>query len=148
MGGVFINTDVQADVVMYVLSKNIKDTDGIYFDLKKYKNQALQEARSRVRAGAVKDGIDLTVSPRQFYIEDREWEAIQAGAFTNSKLTAILNEADENRVKELATPRSATKMTTSQINKAKQRLNAGRTQAEVADSLGVSVTTLNKAIAE
>ena len=117
-------------------------------DLKKYKNQALQEARSRVRAGAVKDGIDLTVSPRQFYIEDREWEAIQAGAFTNSKLTAILNEADEDRVKELATPRSANLMTTSQISKAKQRLNAGRTQAEVADSLGVSVATLNKAIAE
>lgn len=38
LGGVFINSDVQADVVMYVLSKNIKATDGIYFDLKKYKN--------------------------------------------------------------------------------------------------------------
>ncbi len=38
LGGVFVNADVQADVVMYVLSKAIKKTDGIYFDLKVYKN--------------------------------------------------------------------------------------------------------------
>jgi hypothetical protein len=38
LGGVFANSDVQADVVMYILSKESSDTDGIYFDLKKYKN--------------------------------------------------------------------------------------------------------------
>ncbi|KLD98057.1 BREX-1 system adenine-specific DNA-methyltransferase PglX [Aliarcobacter butzleri] len=38
LGGVFANSDVQADVVMYILSKNINEKNGIYFDLKKYKN--------------------------------------------------------------------------------------------------------------
>lgn len=38
LGGVFVNSDVQADVVMYILSKNINKSNGIYFDLKKYKN--------------------------------------------------------------------------------------------------------------
>lgn len=38
LGGVFANSDVQADVVMYILTKEVKKTDGIYFDLKKYKN--------------------------------------------------------------------------------------------------------------
>jgi len=38
LGGVFVNSDVQADVVMYILTKEVKKTDGIYFDLKKYKN--------------------------------------------------------------------------------------------------------------
>ncbi|MEA2018635.1 MAG: restriction endonuclease, partial [Campylobacterota bacterium] len=38
LGGVFANSGVQADVVMYILSKKINDTNGIYFNLKKYKN--------------------------------------------------------------------------------------------------------------
>lgn len=38
LGGVFSNSDVQVDVVMYVLEKGKTETEGTYFDLKKYKN--------------------------------------------------------------------------------------------------------------
>ena len=38
LGGVFANSDVQVDVAMYVLEKTNKLCDGIYFDLKEYKN--------------------------------------------------------------------------------------------------------------
>lgn len=38
LGGVFANSDVQVDAAMYVLEKMESESDGTYFDLKKYKN--------------------------------------------------------------------------------------------------------------
>ena len=101
-------------------------------ELKKLKNQALAEAR--VRSGAKKQQIKIT---------DRQWEAIQAGAVSPSKLTQILQNTDLDRVKQLATPRTTTLMTASKVSRAKSMLSYGYTQAEVADALGVSISTLS-----
>jgi hypothetical protein len=38
LGGVFANSDVQVDVCMYVLEKGAQSDNGVYFDLKPYKN--------------------------------------------------------------------------------------------------------------
>jgi hypothetical protein len=38
LGGVFANSDVQVDACMYVLKKDSRSENGIYFDLKDYKN--------------------------------------------------------------------------------------------------------------
>ena len=104
-------------------------------DIKKIKGQALMEARSR--AGAKKQRIEIT---------DKEWEAIQSGAITTNTLTQILNNTDEKRIKQLATPRTSTTMTTSKIAKAKAMLKSGYTQSEIADTLGTSVSTLLKSL--
>ncbi len=98
---------------------------------KKIKAQA--EAEARVRTGAKKERIDLT---------QREWDAIQAGAISNHKLNKILANSDLEQVKILATPRSARVMSSSKLSRAKQMLNDGYTQAEVAGQLGVSLSTL------
>jgi len=104
-------------------------------ELKKVKAQALTEAR--LRTGAHKDKIVLT---------DAEWKAIQAGAISTNKLTQILANADLDRVKELATPRSVTMMTPIKLRSAQAKLAMGYTQAEVADDLGVSLTTLKTSL--
>lgn len=104
-------------------------------ELKKLKAQALAEARTRT--GAKKQQIVLT---------DKEWEAIQAGAISTNKLTQILNNADLDRVKELATPRVPVVMTETKKIRATAMLKSGYTQAEVADALGVSVSTLKSTI--
>jgi predicted transcriptional regulator len=104
-------------------------------DVKKIKAQALATARARV--GAQKQKIEIT---------DAEWAAIQAGAISTSKLSQILDNADSDQVRKLATPRAATVMTPSKLAIAKARIAAGYTQAEVADSLGVPVSTLNSAL--
>ena len=103
--------------------------------LKKIKGQALTEARSRV--GAHKNLVDIT---------DKEWEAIQAGAISNTTLTQILNNSDLDRIKQLATPRTSTSMTPGKIAKAKAMLENGASRSDVADSLGVSIATLDKAL--
>ncbi len=104
-------------------------------DLKKIKNQALAQARATTGAG--KNLIKPT---------DREWQAIQHGAISHSKLTQIIANSDIELLKERATPRTAKGMSSAKIARVKSYLNNGYTQAEVADMLGVSVSTINNAI--
>lgn len=100
-------------------------------ELKKVKNFALEEARNRVQAKKTK--IDIT---------PKEWQAIQAGAISNNRLDQILSNADLDRVKELATPRDRPVMTDVKIARANALANSGATPAEIADQLGLSVSTL------
>ena len=105
--------------------------------LKKVKAQALTDAR--IRTGARKQRIEIT---------DSEWNAIQAGAISPNKLSKILDNADMDTVRELATPRSKVLMTSVKKQRATNMLAAGYTQAEVAEALGVSLTTLKTSISE
>jgi DNA-binding CsgD family transcriptional regulator len=104
-------------------------------DIKKIKNQALAEARNRTGAGK-----------KRIQITDQEWAAIQAGAISNSKLQEILNNSDLDRVRQLATPRVDKVMTSTKRVRAKTMLASGYTQAEVAQQLGVSLSTLKASL--
>ena len=104
--------------------------------LKKIKTQAIEQARRQT--GAHRFRIEIT---------PKEWEAIQAGAISNSKLTDILKNANMDTVRALATPRQKLLMTPALNQRAKSLLSMGYTRAEVADQLGVSVTTLDTSIA-
>jgi predicted transcriptional regulator len=106
-------------------------------DVKKIKNQALAEARSRTGAGK-----------HRIVITQPEWDAIQAGAISNHKLEQILNNADLDTVKKLATPKPELKMTSTKKARAQSMLESGYTQAEVAQALGVGLTTLKTSIGE
>lgn len=102
---------------------------------KKIKSQSLETARART--GAKKHDIKFT---------QEEWNAIQAGAISPSKLSDMLRYADLDRVKELATPHQATLMTSAKTNRAKSMLASGYTWEEVAHHLGVSISTLERAV--
>lgn len=106
-------------------------------ELKKLRNRELLAARDRVNAQSYK--IDIT--PEQ-------WEAIQAGAITNNKLTQILDNADLDKVKKLATPKERELVTGNKLNRALALLDNGYTQSEVADQLGVSLSTLKRSLRE
>lgn len=102
---------------------------------KKVKAQALVAARSAV--GAKKQTVNIT---------DKEWEAIQNGAISKTMLTSILNNADMDSVRKLATPKDNRTLRPAQLSRAKTLLDRGYTQADVASSLGVSVSTLRYAM--
>lgn len=127
----------QAQVVANAIIRQKKDANPEMDsdEVKKISSRAL--ATARTRTGASKQLVDIT---------DREWEAIQAGAISNNKLTKILNNADLERVKSLATPRQNPVMTDQKMQRAKQLLASGRTSAEIADILGVAVSTLNSSM--
>ena len=106
-------------------------------DIKKIKQQALREAR--IRTGADKEKIVITPA---------EWHAIQAGAIAPTKLERIITNSDLDTVKALALPKKALKVSTSDLRRAKSMLISGYTQAEVADALGVGLTTLKVNLSE
>ena len=125
-----------ADFIFKDKKRNNPDMDKD--EIKKLKSQTLDEARNRV--GAVsrkKRNIDIT---------DREWEAIQAGAISSNKLSQILRNTDEKAIKERATPKAKPTMSAAKIARAKSLLKMGYTQAEVADYLNVSVSTINNQV--
>lgn len=104
-------------------------------ELKKIRYQALREARERT--GAKKDDINIT---------DAQWEAIQAGAISKTKLEKILDNADSDRVRELATPRINKTVSPSVISRIKSMQANGATQSEIADALGLSTSTVNSVL--
>lgn len=104
---------------------------------KKVKTQALTMARSRL--GGKKP---------QIIFEGKEWEAVQAGAISKTKLSEILRYADSDQVKELALPKSVKSMTPAKISIARAKINAGYSWEEVAKMLNVSRSTLERALKE
>lgn len=104
-------------------------------EMRKIKGQVLTKAR--ITTGAKKQRIDISTE---------EWNAIQAGAISHNKLASILANADLDQVKALATPRAATVMVSAKVARAKTMLASGYSQSEVAQALGVPVSTLNSSL--
>ena len=127
----------QAQLVANLAAKaRIEANPGIESSARK-KVEAQELARARVRLDSGKVPVPIS---------DRQWEAIQAGAITTHKLNEILDNTDLDHVRKLATPRAATVVTPAKLSIIKARLSSGYTQAEVAESLGIPVSTLNSAI--
>lgn len=119
------------------IKAKIQDNPGLEKDkkeLSKLRQIEMNNARAEVGAGSKKN---------QIQISDREWEAIQAGAISDSRLTQILKYTDTDRLRELATPKTVT-MSPAKINKAKAYANSGFTLSEIAEALGVSTSTVSK----
>lgn len=98
-------------------------------EIKKASQIALNNARAAVGASGKNSRITIT---------DKEWEAIQAGAISDSKLSQILRYTDTDVIREKATPRTSTKLSTAKVNKIKAMSSSGFTIAEIADALNIS----------
>ena len=132
----------RAQVVGNALAKARIDANPQYDkdDIKKVKYQSLEEAR--LRTGASKKKIGAKDENGNSTLTDREWEAIQAGAFSSSRLKEILANADMDRVTALATPRSGSSLTTGQLAAAKRMMDSGRPLSEISAALGIPRSTI------
>ena len=102
-------------------------------DEKKLKQQLLTKYRNQV--GAQRTPIEIS---------DREWEAIQAGAISESYLQRILNNTDADKLKERAMPRDKKSVTQSQINRIKAMNASNYSIEEIASKIGLSPSTVAK----
>ena len=118
-----------------VQAKKKDNPDMTNKELKKVGQQALDAARRQV--GAKKEQVVIT---------DSEWTAIQAGAISTNKLKKILDNADMDKVKQLATPKSSNKVNTQTISRIKALKANGYTNSEIANKLGISTSTVIKNI--
>ncbi len=106
-------------------------------EIKKASQLAINNARASVGASGKDTRITLT---------DREWEAIQAGAVSDSKLSQILRYTDPDVIRQRATPKTTTQLTTAKANKLKAMKASGYTNEEIAKALGCSPSTVSKYI--
>lgn len=118
-----------------VASRKRANKDMTGEELKKIKAQSL--AGARIRVGAHKQRIKITPS---------EWAAIQSGAVSNNLMREIFDNTDLDLLKEYAMPRSTTSLSPAKINRAKAMSESGYTQAEIADALGISTSTLRRGL--
>ena len=100
-------------------------------EIKKANQQALTEARAIV--GAKRTPVIIT---------DREWEAIQAGAISENKLKRILDNADVDRLRALATPRATATISQTKINRIKTLSDSNFTVGEIAEKLNIPKSTV------
>ena len=105
--------------------------------LNKVKKAAIYDARASVGASGKETRVQLT---------DKEWEAIQAGAISDNKLTRILRYTDPDVIKQRAMPRTTTQLSKAKINKINSMNSSGYSIAEIANSLGVSTSTVSSYI--
>ena len=103
------------------------------------KVRAITLDNARARTGAKKHQIDITQD---------EWDAIQAGAISDTMLSEILNHADMDVVRALATPPQRLLMTPAKTARAHDMLAMGFPRLDVAKQLGVSLSTLDKTMKE
>lgn len=104
-------------------------------DIKKAGQVALTKYREEVGS--------ITRKERNIIINDKEWEAIQSGAISETTLKRILNNCDPDSLRQRAMPKESKTLTTAKMNRIKA-MSASYTIAQIADKLGVSTSTVSK----
>ena len=122
-----MNAKIQAD-------PSLKERDNAD-KRRKLAAKALENARDVVNGGR-------HVKRYRIELSDREWEAIQAGALSETQFRRVIRYSDKNELKQRAIPRRSTGMKASTRSRARMLLQNGYTVADVASMLGVSANTL------
>lgn len=111
---------------------NPEMSDGAY---KKIKNQELAKARVEVGSSSKNRKIKIT---------DAEWNAIQAGAVTGTTLNKILNNTEPDALRARSMPKATSSLSEAQKARIAAYKASGYTNQDIADQLGVSVSTVSK----
>lgn len=104
-------------------------------DIKKASQQALTRYRQEVGSVSRKD--------RNIVIDDKEWDAIQAGAVSETVLKRILNNSDPDSLRQRAMPKATVTVNQAKISRIKA-MSASYTIQQIADKLGLSTSTVSK----
>ena len=105
-----------------------------------YEHRQRERARALIQARAI-----VGAKKESIIITDSEWDAIQANAISTATLTSILDNTDQDKFKQRATPRNRTTLSSAQLDLARSMANSGMyTNAEIAERFGVSSSTIVK----
>lgn len=102
-------------------------------DLKKIETQALVSARASLGISREDRTIDIT---------PKEWEAIQSGALSSTKVRQILNYADTSKLQEYALPNSFNRFSSAEKARINSYFKNGYSIQEIAESLARSPSAI------
>lgn len=117
-----------------------RDGDYNLDQLKRLQNECI--AGARLSIGAKKPTINIT---------PKEWAAIDAGAVSSNILTEIINNTSLETIRAYIMPRQTQRSLVSYTDECLIRSMAARpgvTQAEIADAMGLSTSTINTILNE
>ena len=100
--------------------------------VKKQKGQALNSARSRT--GAKKERVTFT---------EKEWEAVNAGAISETRLKNLLQNADADNYRQLATPKT-NRISAATAARIEGLLAAGWSRSDIVNAGYASMDTIKK----
>ena len=108
--------------------------------IKKFENPGMSKDEQKKKRGQaiVAARIKLDSRKPQIDISEAEYQAIKAGAISESKLKKIMDNADIDSLRKQATPKATKTITPNMEALAKSMAATGATQAEIADRLGIS----------
>lgn len=130
---IIANSKIKAIVEARGLDYNNRDDKK---EIKKISSVEMQRAREQVGANSSKTKIVFS---------DREWEAVQKHAISDSLLTKFLNSSDSTEIVKRAMPKPTTKLSAAKAAKAKAMLSM-YTYDQIAEALGVPVSTIYDAL--
>ena len=105
-------------------------------DLRKVSQRAITKYREQV--GSIKR------SDRSIEITPMEWQAIQSGAISETKLKAILDNSNPDILRQMSMPKVTKSPTISQVAMIKALANSNFTLQQIAAKTGYSVSTITK----
>lgn len=117
-------------------SKRALDPDMKSDDVKKLSQRTVSKYRNELGT--------ITRKNRAIVINDKEWEAIQAGAISENKLKKILTYTDADSLRERSMPKRTVGLSAAQINRIKRMSDSDFTLQEIAEALGTSTSTVSK----
>ena len=130
---IIANSKIKAIVEARGLDYNNKEDKK---EIKKISSVEMQRAREQVGANSSKTKIIFS---------DREWEAVQKHAISDSLLTKFLNSSDSTEIVKRAMPKPTTKLSAAKIAKAKAMLSL-YSYDDIAKALGVPKSTIYDAL--
>ena len=109
------------------------------------KDSMNKEAQRALASGRIKYGAKMSGEKgASIKITEKEWQAIQKGAISGNMLKKILANTDSDAISKLATPRESNTISSAKESRIEAMLARGFTLQEVADQVGVSVSTVSK----
>ena len=127
------NDRSRAKIKMYKEDHPELDKSEISKYEKKVRSQEMKKARDEVGAKSIT--IDIT---------PKEWEAIQSGAIHESTQKKIFLKCDQDQLRDYAMPKPTNQLSEVKQNKINRLANSGYSTTEIAESVGVSASTVRK----
>ena len=116
-----------------VAAKKQEYPDMTKAEIKKASQQALTAARNQVGAHRI------SITPT-----DREWAAVQSGAFSEHQLMELFRYVDTDVLRQRAMPRTTTTLSDAKVAKIHQMEISGYSTSDIAKALNVSTSTVSK----
>lgn len=109
---------------------------------KEYKKAAQRAAEYGRKASGYSRG-DFSIK-----ITEKEWEAIQSGAISDTMLSEILRYSDRKVLRDWSMPKTSKGLSTGQVNRIKAMVASGYSNSEIAAAMNLSSSTVGNYVSE